>query len=89
MALTQIDLDAMPAGRLCAANDGMSEPPKPTWGPIWLACKACGHWWDDWQPCGVPIDTWVAHVGTYHCPICGKGSRSVLVRRRPMSEKPA
>jgi hypothetical protein len=23
---------------------------KPAWSPIWLACKACLHEWDDWQP---------------------------------------
>jgi hypothetical protein len=57
---------------------------KPTWGPIWLVCWACRHEWDDWQPCGVPIKTWAAHMRTYHCPNCGKGAHSVRVRMHPL-----
>ena len=57
---------------------------KPTWELIWLGCKACGHRWDDWQPSMVPVSTWVAHVGTYHCPICGKGGSDVLIRMQPL-----
>ena len=62
----------------------MVDVTKPAWGPIWLACKACRHEWDDWQPAMVPIATWVAHVKTYHCPNCGKGARNVLIRRHPL-----
>jgi hypothetical protein len=60
----------------------------PTWEPIWLACKACKHAWDDWQPCDVPPATWIAHVKTYHCPECGKGRRYVLIRSMPLSAEP-
>jgi hypothetical protein len=57
---------------------------QPNWAPIWLHCKACGHRWDDWQPEYCPIPTWIAHVKTYHCPKCGKGGRSVLLRMEPL-----
>lgn len=63
--------------------------PAPTFQPIWLACKACGHKWDDWQPAHVPVATWVAHVRTYHCPKCGKGRRTVLLRQEPLSSEEA
>lgn len=56
----------------------------PGWNPIWLECKACGHKWDDWQPCHVPIGTWLAHAMSYHCPACGKKSEDVLLRRQPL-----
>lgn len=59
----------------------------PAWEPIWLACKACGHKWDDWQPSRVPADTWVAHVKTYRCPSCRKGRRNVLIRMQPLDEE--
>jgi hypothetical protein len=52
---------------------------KPTWNTIWLACK-CGRKWDDWQPCMVPVSTWIAHVKTYRCPQCGKSGRNILIR---------
>jgi hypothetical protein len=61
---------------------------KPTWEVIWLHCKACGHRWDDWQPAMVPIPTWVAHVGTYRCPNCGKGGDDVLIRMLPLDPAP-
>jgi hypothetical protein len=57
---------------------------KPTWEPIWLACEACGHEWDDWQPGMVPVETWAAHVRTCHCPKCGKGGAAVLMRTHPI-----
>ena len=57
---------------------------KPTWEPIWLACCSCKHEWDDWQPCHVPIDTWVAHCRTYHCPKCGAGIGNILLLNKPM-----
>ena len=62
--------------------------PKPEWTPIWLQCKACGGKWDEWQPSQVPIATWVAHVKTYHCPICDKGGKSILLRLTPLAEAP-
>jgi hypothetical protein len=34
--------------------------PKPYFREIWLACRQCGHKWDDWQPCDVLIERWVA-----------------------------
>jgi hypothetical protein len=58
----------------------------PAWAPIWLTCKACGHEWDDWQPCRCPIPTWVAHVKTYRCPICHKRGRNILIRMQPLEE---
>lgn len=57
---------------------------RPCWDPIWLACKACDHEWDDWQPGMCPIDTWVAHVKTYRCPHCGKRGRNILYRMKPL-----
>lgn len=66
----------------------MTDWPRPTWVPIWCACKACGHWWDDWQPQMCPIRTWVAHIKTLACPSCGKGGRSVLLRMKPLSDRP-
>jgi len=53
---------------------------RPTWEPIWLACKSCRHAWDDWTPQDVPAITLIAHWKTYRCPACGKGGRSVLLR---------
>jgi hypothetical protein len=53
---------------------------KPTCVPIWLACRACNYQWDDWQPCDVPVATWLAHCRTWRCPACGKGGRNVLLR---------
>jgi hypothetical protein len=64
----------------------MSAGTAPTWVPIWLACKACEHQWDDWQPCNCPIETWAAHVRTLHCPRCGKGSRHVVLRAEPLGQ---
>lgn len=63
--------------------------PKPEWTPIWLQCKACETKWDDWQPSDVPVATWVAHVKTYHCPNCGHGGKSILIRMSPLDEPPA
>ena len=53
---------------------------RPTWEPIRLACKSCGNAWDDWTPQDVPAKTMIAHWKTYHCPWCGRGGRSVLLR---------
>jgi hypothetical protein len=61
---------------------------RPTFVPLWCACKLCGHWWDDWQPCNVPVATWVAHVRALRCTGCGEGRRSVLLRSQPLSERP-
>ena len=58
--------------------------PKPTWEPIWLACSACRHRWDDWQPCHVPIDSYVAYVRTFRCPGCGGGADVVTLRSTPL-----
>ena len=66
----------------------MSDWPKPTWEPLWLACKACGHKWDDWQPSHVPAETWIAHLRTHSCPKCGKGysDHVLLLRTKPLSD---
>jgi len=64
----------------------MSEIPRPSFVPIWLACKACRYSWDDWQPTNVAIETWAAHVKTYHCPHCGAGGKSILLRAKPLEE---
>ena len=61
----------------------MSTPP-PYFVAIWLACKACGGKWDDWQPQGCPIATWVAHIKTYRCPHCGKRGRNIFIRLKPL-----
>ena len=57
----------------------------PTWEPIWLGCKRCGHEWDDWQPQMVPVATWVAHVRTYRCPECGARSGHIVLRVEPVA----
>jgi hypothetical protein len=62
---------------------------KPTWEPLWCACKGCNHRWDDWQPCMVPVATWIAHVKTLRCPACGKGGRMLLLRTLPLDQKPS
>jgi hypothetical protein len=62
----------------------MSE--RPSFVPIWLACKACEHAWDDWQPMGVPVEAWAAHVETYNCPRCGGGIDGLRLRWEPMEE---
>lgn len=54
----------------------------PTWERIWLSCRVCDHAWDDFQPNGVPPDTWIAHVQSYRCPECG--SQDLLLRREPL-----
>ena len=62
--------------------------PVPTFEPLWCACKACGHWWDDWQPVQCPR----RHLGRSdpNAPMshCGKGRRNVLLRTKPLAEKP-
>lgn len=60
--------------------------PKPTWEPLWLGCKACGHKWDDWQPFMVPIDVWVASMRLQTCPNCGAGVRELVIRFKPIDE---
>ena len=57
-------------------------PRKPGWVPIWLACK-CGTKWDDWQPNNVPVKTWLAHVKTFRCPVCGNKGRGLFLRSDP------
>jgi hypothetical protein len=59
---------------------------KPSFVPLWLSCS-CGYWWDDWQPSGVPLETWTAHIRTIQCPVCSGGR--VFKRTRPLSERPA
>jgi hypothetical protein len=66
----------------------MADLNQPAFAPLWCACKACGHWWDDWQPVHVPVATWIAHTRTLRCPHCGKGQRNVLLRTTPLAEKP-
>jgi len=59
--------------------------PQPVWSPLWLTCKACGYQWDDWQPIGVPLATWVAHIRTIRCRTCG-GRKSIFLRSAPLSD---
>lgn len=47
-------------------------PDAPTFELIGLRC-ICGHRWNDWQPCAVPIRVWVVYGKTYRCPKCGNG----------------
>jgi rubredoxin len=63
----------------------MSTWPKPTWEPLWLRCGPCGHEWDDWQPCHVPILTWTAHVQALRCPKC-RARRKLFMRMTPLTE---
>ena len=60
---------------------------KPDWAEIWLSGAHCERRWDDWQPVGVPILTWVAHVKTYRCPSCGKRGRNILLRLTPLASE--
>jgi len=63
----------------------MVDWPPPSWQPIWLACKACRHEWDDWTSAYVPVATLVAHWHTYRCPACNnRGKRNVLLRTTPL-----
>lgn len=58
---------------------------KPTWEPLWLQCKACGHQWDDWQPRYVPVQVWVAHIkalAAMGCPQCRHDS--LYLRNQPL-----
>ena len=61
--------------------------PPPTFEPIGLACT-CGHEWDGWQPIRVPVSTWIAHLKTHTCPACGAGIEKLLIRTKPLAEKP-
>ncbi len=62
--------------------------PKPYFAPIWLACAGCGHWWDGDQPQCVPFATFAAHMKSHRCPKCGAGTRKLLLRTKPLSERP-
>jgi hypothetical protein len=57
----------------------------PSWVAIWLFCKKCAHAWDDWQPSGVPMATYVAHLKSYRCPACGT-RRGIFLRRWPLKK---
>lgn len=57
---------------------------KPTWQPLWLACKVCGHIWDGWQPCNVPIPVWIATIDNLRCPRCGVGPERLTLRTKPL-----
>lgn len=65
----------------------MSERPKPTWAPVWLACGGCGHKWDDWQPIGVPIDSWIGFMTHTRCPSCGAGPTTITLRSMPLDRE--
>lgn len=56
----------------------------PRFVPLWCRCS-CGHQWDDWQPTDCPIETWIAHMKTVHCPVCVTGR--VFMRNEPLAEK--
>ena len=56
--------------------------PKPTWEPLPLKCGKCGATWDAWQPSGVPVATWTAHIRAQCCPSCGRHS-GLLIRFDP------
>jgi hypothetical protein len=60
--------------------------PKPIWVPLWLACQACKHEWDDWQPCRVPVEVWAASMEAQHCPKCGEGLKRINFRSTPIGE---
>lgn len=62
----------------------MTDQPKPTWEPLWLRCGVCRHDWDGWQPCHVPVPTYIAHIRALCCPKCG--AKKVLLRMTPLSE---
>jgi hypothetical protein len=57
---------------------------KPSWEPLWLRCGPCKHEWDSLQPCHCPIPTWVAHVRSLRCPLCG--AKKLLIRMTPLAE---
>ncbi len=59
---------------------------RPTFEPIWLSCKGCGHAWDDWQPNYVPVDTWISYVKSYRCPKCN-ATYGILIRMKPLTEE--
>jgi hypothetical protein len=52
--------------------------PKPSFEPIALRCGKCGHDWDDWQPCMVPVAVLIAASKSYRCPSCG--GRKAFIR---------
>jgi formate dehydrogenase maturation protein FdhE len=58
--------------------------PKPTWEPLWLGCKACGHKWDGWQPSMVPVEVFIANLEAQLCPECGAGLKQLLLRSTPL-----
>lgn len=60
--------------------------PKPTWEPLWLGCKACGHKWDDWQPCMARLDVALACLRSLRCPNCGVGTAELVIRTKPLTE---
>jgi len=57
---------------------------RPYFSEIWLACGQCSHEWDDWQPCRVPVETWIAHAQTFRCPKCG-ADKGIKIRSSPMA----
>lgn len=63
--------------------------PQPRWDSIWLACRGCGHEWDDWSPAIVPVETLVAHWQSYRCPSCGCGYEDHTIMLRATALKGA
>jgi hypothetical protein len=63
--------------------------PKPTWEPLGLGCRACGHEWDGWQPSMVPFDVAVACLRAQRCPECRSGSEELVIRPTPIAEPEA
>lgn len=54
---------------------------KPEWAPIWLRCIECGEEWDDWQPCGVRVEVYVAVLQAYRCQVCNSGAERIVSRK--------
>lgn len=46
-----------------------------------LVCKACGHMWQQEMLYDVPVNVWVAHVRSLHCPQCHADSHHLAFQR--------
>jgi hypothetical protein len=66
-------------------EDAPTHAEKPDWQPFWLACKKCGHEWDDWIPVHVPVEAAVAYMrSAYRCLRCNAGFDAMLWRSTPL-----
>lgn len=57
---------------------------RPTWEPLQLRCKACGHESQGWQPSYVPVNTWIAHIQSMQCSNCCADYKSLLIVCQPV-----